>query len=112
MAMARDVVKRKAAEIFMHEAYGAGDARIRWPAQVGSVDLAALAPRGRLVLLGFLAGSRTTTDLGPILRKRLEVVGTGSKHKVSTSESGRLYCFASASNDGGEILVGTDSVVV
>jgi NADPH2:quinone reductase len=39
-------------------------------------NLAALAPRGRLVLLGFLAGSRTTTDLGPILRKRLEVIGT------------------------------------
>jgi NADPH2:quinone reductase len=39
-------------------------------------NLAALAPRGRLVLLGFLAGSRTTADLGPILRKRLEVIGT------------------------------------
>jgi putative PIG3 family NAD(P)H quinone oxidoreductase len=39
-------------------------------------NLAVLAPRGRLVLLGFLAGSRTTTDLGPILRKRLEVIGT------------------------------------
>jgi NADPH2:quinone reductase len=41
-----------------------------------SDNLAVLAPRGRLVLLGFLAGSRTTVDLGPILRKRLEVVGT------------------------------------
>ena len=39
-------------------------------------NLAALAPRGRLVLLGFLAGSRATVDLGPILRKRLEVIGT------------------------------------
>jgi putative PIG3 family NAD(P)H quinone oxidoreductase len=39
-------------------------------------NLAVLAPRGRLVLLGFLAGSRTTIDLGPILRKRLEVIGT------------------------------------
>jgi NADPH2:quinone reductase len=28
------------------------------------------------VILGFLAGSRTTADLGPILRKRLEVIGT------------------------------------
>ncbi len=41
-----------------------------------SDNLAVLAPRGRLVLLGFLAGSRATTDLGPILRKRLEVIGT------------------------------------
>jgi NADPH2:quinone reductase len=39
-------------------------------------NLAVLAPRGRLILLGFLAGSRTDADLGPILRKRLEVIGT------------------------------------
>jgi putative PIG3 family NAD(P)H quinone oxidoreductase len=39
-------------------------------------NLAVLAPRGRLVLLGMLAGGRFTGDLGPILRKRLEVVGT------------------------------------
>jgi NADPH:quinone reductase len=39
-------------------------------------NLHVLAPRGRLVLLGFLAGSRTSTDLGPILRKRLEVIGS------------------------------------
>jgi NADPH:quinone reductase-like Zn-dependent oxidoreductase len=39
-------------------------------------NLAVLAPRGRLILLGFLAGGRTDVDLGPILRKRLEVIGT------------------------------------
>lgn len=39
-------------------------------------NLAVLAPRGRLILLGFLAGSRVNADLGPILRKRLEVIGT------------------------------------
>jgi NADPH2:quinone reductase len=39
-------------------------------------NLAVLAPRGRLVILGFLAGSRTTADLAPIMRKRLEVIGT------------------------------------
>ncbi len=39
-------------------------------------NLAVLAPRGRLVMLGFLAGSSTEVDLGPILRKRLEVIGT------------------------------------
>ena len=39
-------------------------------------NLAVLAPRGRLILLGFLAGGRATGDLGPILRKRLEVIGT------------------------------------
>jgi NADPH:quinone reductase len=39
-------------------------------------NLAVLAPRGRLIMLGHLAGSRTSTDLGPILRKRLEIIGT------------------------------------
>ena len=39
-------------------------------------NLAVLAPRGRLILLGFLAGSRVSGDLGPIMRKRLEVIGT------------------------------------
>jgi NADPH:quinone reductase len=39
-------------------------------------NLAVLAPRGRLILLGFLIGSQTETDLAPILRKRLEVIGT------------------------------------
>ena len=35
-----------------------------------------LAPRGRLVLLGLSGGQPVTGDLGPILRKRLEVIGT------------------------------------
>jgi putative PIG3 family NAD(P)H quinone oxidoreductase len=39
-------------------------------------NLRVLAPRGRLVLLGFLAGSMASADLSPILRKRLEVIGT------------------------------------
>jgi putative PIG3 family NAD(P)H quinone oxidoreductase len=39
-------------------------------------NLALLAPRGRLILLGFLQGSTTEVDLSPILRKRLEVIGT------------------------------------
>jgi NADPH:quinone reductase-like Zn-dependent oxidoreductase len=39
-------------------------------------NLAVLAPRGRLILLGFLAGSGGDADLRPILHKRLEVIGT------------------------------------
>lgn len=39
-------------------------------------NLALLAPRGRLVLLGFLQGSQATADLSAILRKRLEVIGS------------------------------------
>src|SRR3990170_2939516 len=44
-------------------------------------NLAVLAPRGRLVMLGFLAGSVTEADLGPILRKRLEGIGTGLRER-------------------------------
>ncbi len=39
-------------------------------------NLAALAPRGRLVMLGFLQGPTAELSLEPILRKRLEVIGS------------------------------------
>lgn len=39
-------------------------------------NLEALAPRGRLVLLGFLQGPAFDGSLAPILRKRLEVIGS------------------------------------
>lgn len=39
-------------------------------------NLAVLAPRGRLVLFGLLTGRRAEVDLGPVLLKRLEIIGT------------------------------------
>jgi putative PIG3 family NAD(P)H quinone oxidoreductase len=39
-------------------------------------NLAVLAPQGRLVMLGFLTGSRVDADLDVLLRKRLTIVGT------------------------------------
>ena len=39
-------------------------------------NLAVLAPRGRLILLGLLAGSTAHIDLDLMLRKRLVVIGT------------------------------------
>ena len=39
-------------------------------------NLALLAPRGRLILLGLLTGGIGNVDLGLILRKRIEVIGT------------------------------------
>ncbi|HXE57333.1 MAG TPA: NAD(P)H-quinone oxidoreductase [Gemmatimonadales bacterium] len=44
-------------------------------------NLAVLAPRGRLVVLGFLQGSRGEVELGPILRKRLELIGTAMRSR-------------------------------
>jgi putative PIG3 family NAD(P)H quinone oxidoreductase len=47
---------------------------------VGGPDLgarmAALAPRGRLILLGLLAGGRAELDLRPILSRRLRLIGS------------------------------------
>ncbi len=39
-------------------------------------SLGLLAPRGRLILVGLTAGRRAELDLGPILNKRLRIVGT------------------------------------
>lgn len=41
-----------------------------------SESLACLAPKGRLVLVGLLAGARAEIDLGVVLRQRLRVYGT------------------------------------
>jgi NADPH2:quinone reductase len=42
-------------------------------------NVAVLAPQGRLVLLGYLGGTRTSADLAPIVRNRLEVIGTAMR---------------------------------
>jgi putative PIG3 family NAD(P)H quinone oxidoreductase len=39
-------------------------------------NLEILAPRGRLVLLGLLQGARAEVNLEPVLRKRLEIIGS------------------------------------
>ena len=41
-----------------------------------ALNVEALGIRGRLVLVGTLGGARTEIDLTPILRKRLQIVGT------------------------------------
>lgn len=41
-----------------------------------AANLDALVPGGRLVLIGFLGGGVFNGDIGPILRKRLQVTGT------------------------------------
>jgi NADPH:quinone reductase-like Zn-dependent oxidoreductase len=44
-------------------------------------NLKVLRPGGRLVLIGFLGGSRGEMDLGPVLRKSLRVSGTTLRGK-------------------------------
>lgn len=57
-------------------------------------DLQALAPRGRLVLIGLMSGARAETDLGVILRRRLTIVGTvmrtrGAEEKAALADAVR-----------------------
>ena len=44
-------------------------------------NLAVLRPRGRLVVLGFLLGSRAEADLGVVLRHRLEIIGSAMRSR-------------------------------
>lgn len=39
-------------------------------------DIACVAPRGRIVLVGLMAGTRADVDLAAVLRKRVTIVGT------------------------------------
>lgn len=58
-------------------------------------NLAVLAPRGRLVLLGFLQGASGELDLDPILRKRLEVIGTVMRTRNHAERTALVRDFAS-----------------
>ncbi len=57
-------------------------------------NLDALAPRGRLVLLGFLQGPETQVSLEPMLRKRLEVIGTVMRTRLQAERIPLVRDFA------------------
>jgi putative PIG3 family NAD(P)H quinone oxidoreductase len=65
---------------------------------VGGPDLgrrvAALAPRGRLILLGLLAGDRAELDLGPILSRRLRLVGSVLRSRPRAEKAELVAGFA------------------
>lgn len=64
-------------------------------------NIACLAPRGRMILVGLLGGSRAQIDLATILRKRLHIIGTVLRSRsadekaevVRSFRSGRLPLF-------------------
>jgi NADPH:quinone reductase-like Zn-dependent oxidoreductase len=41
-----------------------------------ATDLAVAGPRGRIVVIGLLAGSRVEADLGALMSKRMQIFGT------------------------------------
>lgn len=59
-------------------------------------NLAVLAPRGRLILVGFLQGSATDVSLEPLLRKRLEVIGTVMRSRSHAERAELVRAFADA----------------
>jgi putative PIG3 family NAD(P)H quinone oxidoreductase len=56
-------------------------------------NLAILAPRGRLVMLGFLQGPQVETSLEPVLRKRLEVIGSVMRTRLLPERVGLVREF-------------------
>jgi NADPH2:quinone reductase len=61
-----------------------------WP-----LSVEVLAPRGRLVLIGLLAGSRVEVDLSVVLRKRLTVTGTVLRSRDLEEKAELVSAFAS-----------------
>ncbi|HYP53543.1 MAG TPA: NAD(P)H-quinone oxidoreductase [Pyrinomonadaceae bacterium] len=57
-------------------------------------NLEALAPRGRLMLVGTLGGSRGSFDFGPAMRKRLRVTGTVLRARSTAEKADAVGRFA------------------
>jgi len=63
-------------------------------AEIGR-HLAALAPRGRLVLVGLLAGRRAEVDLGAVLSRRLRLQGSVLRARSRGEKAALTAAFAS-----------------
>jgi putative PIG3 family NAD(P)H quinone oxidoreductase len=57
-------------------------------------NMAALAQRGRLMLIGFLGGSQGTLDLGPIMSKSLTIAGTTLRRTPLAQKAALTAAFA------------------
>lgn len=57
-------------------------------------DLACIAPRGRLVLVGLMAGARAELDLGLVLRKRVALIGTVLRSRPLEEKIAAMQAFA------------------
>lgn len=59
-----------------------------------SVSPQAMALRGRLILIGTMAGSKTELELGPMLYKRLHVIGTSLRARPLEEKIAATRAFA------------------
>ena len=57
------------------------------------VDIAAAAPKGRIVIVGLIAGARAELDMGALLAKRLVVRGTVLRSRPSGEKADATHLF-------------------
>jgi putative PIG3 family NAD(P)H quinone oxidoreductase len=57
-------------------------------------NLSALAPKGRMVLVGTTAGSKATLDFATVMRKRLTIIGTMLRARSSEEKATATRLFA------------------
>lgn len=71
-------------------------------------NIASLAPQGRLVSIGLLSGTNAEIDLGPILRKRLRIIGSVLRPRTDDEKTAIISRFRSdawpffVAEDGGD----------
>ena len=57
-------------------------------------NIAALAPRGRLILIGLVAGRTAQLDMGTVLRQRMRIIGTAMRSRSHEEKVGVCEAFA------------------
>jgi len=57
------------------------------------VDVAAAAPKGRIVIVGLIAGGRAELDMGTLLAKRLVVRGTVLRYRPAGEKADATHLF-------------------
>jgi NADPH:quinone reductase len=58
------------------------------------IDVEVCRPRGRIVIVGLLAGSTARLDMGAVMRKRLEVIGTVLRARPNHEKAAAMALFA------------------
>jgi len=58
------------------------------------VDVAAAGPKGRIIIVGLIAGARAELDIGALLRKRLVVRGTVLRSRPSNEKAEATHLFS------------------
>ncbi|MBA3431783.1 MAG: zinc-binding dehydrogenase, partial [Actinobacteria bacterium] len=58
------------------------------------VDVAVCRPRGRIVIVGLLAGAHSDLDMGTVMRKRLTITGTVLRGRPEHEKAAAMAAFS------------------